>query len=220
MNGVTVYFVSGLGADERVFQFLSLPGINKKFIKWPAPASDETIRQYAQRLIHQIDLSDEIVLIGISFGGIIVQEIASQISCEKVIIISSVKSPKEFSWQLSLVKKTGVYKLFPAWFLKWSNKLTADYYFSTESKKESDLLHQIINDTDEKFMMWAIRRIMEWKNDNIAGTIIHIHGTSDRIFPTGSIDNAIMINNGGHFMIVNKSEQISKIIMDEINPQI
>jgi hypothetical protein len=71
-------------------------------------------------------------------------------------------------------------------------------------------------------MSWAISRIMDWKNDNMAGPIVHIHGTSDRIFPPDSIDNAITIDKGGHFMIVNKSEQISKIIMEEIekiNPQ-
>jgi len=54
---------------------------------------------------------------------------------------------------------------------------------------------------------------MTWKNANKAEDIIHIHGTSDKIFPIRPIKNCIKITKGGHFMIVNKSEEISRIIM-------
>lgn len=211
-----VYFISGLGADERVFQFLDLPGIEKIYIKWIDPQHQESLASYAKRLITQIDLTEDVILLGISFGGIIAQEIAKIISCKKVMIVSSVKSPQEFNWQLSLVSASGIYKLFPAKILKWSNLLTADYYFSTTSKKESQLLHQIIKETDNRFMLWAIDRLMTWKNANPHENIIHIHGTSDRIFPISPIKNGIKVQGGGHFMVVSKSTELSKIIMENI----
>lgn len=211
-----VYFISGLGADERVFQFLDLPEVEKIYIKWIIPVNQESLASYVNRLTAQIDLTQQIVLVGISFGGIIAQEISKIIDCQKVIIISSIKSRLEFSWQLSLVSSSKIYRLFPAKFLKWSNTLTADYYFSTSSTKESELLHQIIKDTDSHFLRWAIDRLMSWKNPDPQKNIIHIHGTSDRIFPTKPIKDYIKIPGGGHFMIVNKAAELSKIIMGNI----
>ena len=207
-----VYFISGLGADQRVFQFLQLPGIEKIYINWVDPLQHEELNSYSSRLIAQIDTDQEVILVGISFGGIIAQEISRIIPCKKVIIISSVKSPAEFSWQLSAVAFTGIYKLFPARFLKWTNVLTADFYFGIQSVDESKLLRQIILDTDNKFMLWAIARLMQWKNNNVQPDIIHIHGTSDRIFPARTIKNYIKIDHGGHFMVVNKPEELSRIL--------
>lgn len=211
-----IYFISGLGADERVFQFLDLPGIEKIYIKWISPEDQESLASYASRLTKQIDLTQDIILVGISFGGIIAQEIAKIKACKKVILISSIKRPQEFSWQLSLVSCCRIYRLFPTKILKWSNALTADYYFSTTSKTESKLLHQIIQETDDRFMIWAIDRLMTWKNPNAQKGIIHIHGTADRIFPISPIKNCIRVSGGGHFMVVNKSTELSKIIMENI----
>jgi pimeloyl-ACP methyl ester carboxylesterase len=210
------YFISGLGADERVFQFLDLPGIEKIYLKWIHPEDQESLASYANRLTAQIDLTQDIILVGISFGGIIAQEIAKIKACKKVILISSIKSPNEFSWQLSMVSFSQVYRLFPAKILKWSNAVTADYYFSTTSKSESKLLHQIIKETDNRFMLWAINRLMTWKNINPQKNITHIHGTADRIFPISSIKSCIKVQGGGHFMVVNKSTELSKIIMENI----
>ena len=89
-----VYFISGLGADERVFQFLDLSKIEHQFIQWNEPQKKESLSSYCKKLTEQIDLKQEIILIGISFGGIIAQEISKIIECKKVIIISSVKTVK------------------------------------------------------------------------------------------------------------------------------
>lgn len=208
-----LYLISGLGADERVFQFLDLP-IEKKFIQWVKPQKNEDLADYCRRLISQIDLRQEINLIGISFGGIVAQEIAKLVPCKKVIIISSVKSSAEFSWQLKLVRQTKIHLIVPLWFLQISNKITADYYFGVKEHSESKLLHQIIADTDPEFLAWAIGRIMCWKSNAYPSNLIHIHGTNDKIFPIQYIKHAIEIPNGGHFMIVNKATVISSIIFD------
>jgi len=211
-----VYFISGLGADQRVFQFLDLSEIEHQFIKWNEPRKNESLSNYCIELTEQIDKTKEVILIGISFGGIIAQEISKIVTCKKVIIISSVKSKSEFSWQLKLASRLQIHKIAPIWFLTLSNKLTANYYFGIESKLESKLLHQIIKDTNPTFLVWAINQIMNWKNEKYPENLIHIHGTSDKIFPIKNIQNAIEIPNGGHFMIVNKASQIEQLIFDII----
>lgn len=57
---------------------------------------------------------------------------------------------------------------------------------------------------------------MAWKNPTPQTNIIHIHGTADRIFHISPIKNCVKISGGGHFMVVNKSIELSKIIMDNI----
>lgn len=212
-----VYFISGLGADERVFQFLELAHVEHRFIKWIEPQKDEPIANYAQKLIAQIDQKKNVILIGVSFGGIIAQEIGKLISCQKIIIIYSIKTSNEFSWQMVLARKTQVHKIVPTWLLTLSNKLTADYYFGTETKAESKLLNQIIKDTDLLFIRWAINQIMNWKNETYPQNLVHIHGTKDRIFPIYKISNAIELPKSGHFMIVNRFQKIQEHIFDLIS---
>ena len=207
-----IYFISGLGADERVFQFLDLSKIEHHFIKWNEPQRNESLPSYCKKLCEQIDHQQEIILIGVSFGGIIAQEIAKIIDVKKIIIISSVKTFEEYSWQLKLASKLQIHKIAPLWFLTLSNKLTADYYFSTQSKEESILLHQIIKDTDAKFLVWAIHQIMNWKNKSYPANLTHIHGANDRIFPIRYINNAIKLPKSGHFMIVNRAREIEQLI--------
>lgn len=211
-----VYFISGLGADERVFQFLDLSRINHKFIQWIEPQKKENLIVYCQKLIAQIDTTQEVILIGLSFGGIVAQEISKIIFCKKVMIISSIKSIREFSWQLNFARQTQIHRIVPHWLLALSNKFTANFYFSTENPAESKLLHQIIKDTDPKFLSWAIHQIMNWKNDTYPKNLIHIHGTNDRIFPINKISNVIQIKKSGHFMIVNRFQQIQDLIFEMI----
>lgn len=212
----TIYYISGLGADERVFTYLNLKEVEQKYIRWITPYKNERLTEYCKRLILQIDPSDEIILVGVSFGGIVAQEISRICKVEKLIIISSIKSLNELDWQLDLVRRLGLHKLVPSRFLKWSNNLTGNYYFGVQSKAESALLKQIINDTDRKFMKWAIGEIMNWKGPDRSSVTLHIHGDNDRVFPVRRIKNFIRIANGGHFMIVNRAEKLSTLIQNEI----
>lgn len=211
-----VYFISGLGADERVFQFLKLPGVEKRFIKWVSPFHRESLSSYCKKLIDQIDPQQEIILIGISFGGIIAQELAKLVPCKKVIIISSVKSRAEFNWQLKLASNLQLHRIVPRWLLQLANQITANYYFDVRDKAEAKLLQQVIKDTDPTFLTWAIDRIMNWHEYDYLQNIIHIHGSIDKIFPIKYINNVIEIPNGGHFMIVNKADQLERLIFDKI----
>jgi pimeloyl-ACP methyl ester carboxylesterase len=206
-----LYFISGLGADKRVFANLNVNHPFQNHIVWEIPFKNETMKAYCQRLLAQVDQNAEIILIGLSFGGIIAQEIAKLIPVKKIIIISSIKNEKEKSWTLRLAGKMKLNKATPFAVSKFLNKLTADYYFGTKSKEESGLLQKIIDDTNPVFSEWAIDQILKWENINDKDPI-HIHGTDDKIFPASLIKNYIPIKDGGHFMVYNKADEISFLI--------
>lgn len=208
-----IYLISGLGADERVFRLLDFHKTPVTHIHWLEPQSiHETLSHYTERLSEQIDLGQEVVLVGVSFGGIIAQELARVIPCRRVIIISSVKSEKEYPLHLKLLRSTRLYALAPASWLKKLGLPFASYFFGTETSEETVLLRDIIRETPEKFMTWAIWALMRWKNPQPLTNLIHFHGTQDRVFPTYSIRFYIPIEGGGHFMILNRATLISNWI--------
>lgn len=87
----TVYCISGLGADERIFTKLEVPGIEFICLQWIRPAKKESIGDYAARMLSQIR-GDHPVILGGAFGGMMAIEMARICAGAKVILVSSVKS--------------------------------------------------------------------------------------------------------------------------------
>ena len=100
-----VYLMPGMAANPKIFEFIKLPSNFKvHHLEWMMPFKNELMSEYALRISRLIK-GNNIVLIGVSFGGIIVQEISKIIKCKKVIIISSVKSNKELPLMMQIGKK-------------------------------------------------------------------------------------------------------------------
>lgn len=203
--------ISGLGADHRAFANLNLPGFSTQVIEWISPLSKESIESYVKRLSFQIDQQKEIWLLGVSFGGIIAQEMSKVIPCQQVIIVSSVQSHEEYSPLLRIARRIRMDKIIPGRSLKFLGKLLGPFFFSIETANEKKLLKAIMQDTEIAFLKWAIDQIMIWRGTHVSGTL-HIHGTSDRIFPGKYLRNFRPIDQGGHFMIYNKAEEVAKLI--------
>jgi pimeloyl-ACP methyl ester carboxylesterase len=206
-----IYCLSGLGADQRVFQKLKFQGYQPIHIKWLKPEAGESINDYTQRLTTQIKAKKPII-IGLSFGGIIAVEMSKQIATEKIIIISSTKNQQEIPFYFKMFRWLPIYLLLPTKFLLWIGQILASWFFSLNSLDDRKLLKAILFDTDAHFLKWAIHQIVIWKNELIPENIYHIHGESDRIFPYRYVHEDFNVKHGGHFMIVSQAEYISNLI--------
>jgi len=104
----------GLAASSTIFERIALPVDVFEMIplEWEIPLDNETLTEYAKRIAAKIKHANP-VLIGVSFGGILVQEMAKYVNARKVIIISSVKSNLEFPRRMKIAKTTKAYKLIP-----------------------------------------------------------------------------------------------------------
>lgn len=206
-----IYCVSGLGADERVFQKLVFEGYRPIHIQWIEPESGESISDYTKRLTAQVK-GDRPILIGLSFGGIIAVEMSKHLETEKVILISSTKNKQEVPFYFQIFRWLPFYRLLPARFMLWVGQLIASWFFSLEDKDERQLLKAILYDTNAGFMKWAIHQVVIWRNELIPDNIYHIHGESDRIFPFKFVHEDFGVKRGGHFMIMNRAEYVSSLI--------
>ena len=207
-----IYIFSGLGADERVFQKLDFTGLTVTFIKWLIPQRNETIEHYATRLLTQI-CSTKPTLIGLSFGGIMAIEVAKQIDTEKVILLASAKTKIEIPFYYRLAGQLNIHKLLPTKLLTKSNIFT-NWFFGVSSTFDKELLKTILKQTDTNFLTWAIDKIVVWTNHIELRNLTHIHGTADRILPIRFVKSDLKVINGGHFMTLNKSSELTKMIRE------
>src|SRR5690606_8966344 len=109
-----VYFMPGMAANPSIFEYIKLPENQYRvhYLEWIIPEKNETLQGFVKRLILGIKHENPI-LIGVSFGGIIVQEIAKVIPVKKVVVISSVKTKYELPRRMILAKYTGLHRLIP-----------------------------------------------------------------------------------------------------------
>ena len=204
-----LYLIGGLGADERVFKYLNLC-CETQVLKWINPAPKESMNSYSKRLIEQINQKEKFGILGVSFGGIIAVELSKLIKPEKVIIISSVETDDQLPKRYITIGKTKILNVIPNSLIK-PPRLLLGFLFGAMNKQ---LLEEIIEDTNATFIRWALNSIINWSNKENSVKPIRIHGTKDRLIPLKG--KAIEIQNGGHFMIVDKAKEISILVNEQI----
>lgn len=214
---MTIYFISGLGADERVFQKLVLPqSWHLVYLQWIEPLPDESLSAYAKRMSAQIKTDKAFVLIGLSFGGMIAVEMSSFLQPKLIILISSVATKHELPPSFKALGKMGIDKVVPSSLLKTITPYTY-WIFGSSTTEEKKLLKQIIDDTSPPFLKWAIHRIINWQQEHPPANMVHIHGTDDRIFPARYTKAHMTIKDAGHLMVYSQAGIISHLLVEKIN---
>ena len=218
MKRIPVYFMPGLAASTSIFERIVLPEDQFEIVllEWIIPIPNESISDYVIRLSTFIQ-HDNPVLIGVSFGGVIVQEMAKVIRVRKTIIISSVKSNKEFPRRLKIAKSTKVYKLLPTGLVQ-NVEVLSKFAYGDTVKQRLKLYDRYLCVRDKCYLDWAIETIIHWNRTEPDPSVIHIHGDADDVFPIKYIKNSMVVKGGTHIMILNKfrwlNENLPKIILN------
>ncbi len=209
-----LHCISGLGADERIFSRLAIPGAELIPLQWIQPQKGEPIGDYAGRMAGQVH-TDRPIFLGVSFGGMMALEMAKLYSGAKVIIVSSVKSHKELPGWMKLSGRLGLNKLLP----RHPPRLARleDDFLGTETEEERLLVRAFMKTADPVYLRWAIGQVVNWRNEWRPSFLYHLHGSNDRTFPLKNIHATHIIPGAGHFMIMNRAKEVSGIIGTLIN---
>lgn len=207
-----VYGISGLGADKRVFEYLTL---DFEFIPidWIATNKKESIQSYSRRLSNVIDTKGDFCLIGVSFGGLIATEMSHILNPKTTILISSAHTKSELRPIFRWFGKIKLIKLIPN-FLFDPPRLIAKYLFGANNTK---LLNDILDDTDLSFVKWSLNELTNWKNITQQKNVLKINGTNDKLIPPKGNTKMELIDKGEHFMIVDNASEISTIINNKLD---
>jgi len=207
----------GMAANPSIFKNIELP--NQKFeqhlLAWFVPKQGMTLAEYAYEMTKHIS-HDNPVLVGVSFGGLLVQEMARYITTKKVIVVSSIKHESELPKRMLFAKYTKIHKLLPTGLIN-NVELLAKYAFGEAVTKRVALYEEYLSIRDKYYIDWSIDQIVNWKSTYCPECMVHIHGDKDAVFPIGNIKDCISVKNGTHTMIIHRAkwfnEHLPKIIL-------
>ncbi len=215
---IHVYFMPGLAANSTIFKNIQLPPtvFKQHLLEWFVPTKGMTLENYAKKMCTKIEHSN-VVLIGVSFGGILVQEMAKHIKTRKVIIISSVKTKSELPNRIRLAKFTKAHKLLPTG-LVTNMEVLSKYAFGETVTKRLELYEEYLSVKDKYYLDWSLDQIINWNQTSCDPNVVHIHGDKDPVFPIRHIKDFISVKNGTHIMIINRfkwfNEHLPQIILE------
>ncbi len=206
------YLFSGLGADERVFARMHLQNCRVRHIVWPRVAQDTSKDDFLQQISAQITTRQNNVLLGVSFGGLVAQNIASILPPEKLIIVSSVADSAEIPRLYRSLIARWLLKLAPGKMLTTPNAML-NFLFSVETEDGRKTLHDVIRDSDPAFIRWAVAYLQQWRRPDLSQVphVYRIHGEHDRIFPHVPRQAAEIVP-GGHFAIYESAVEINRLL--------
>lgn len=206
-----IYVFSGLGVDHQVFADIDFGDFEVIHIPWLQPQEKEPIAAYAARLAALIK-DQTPILIGLSFGGIIAQEIARIIPCKKIILIASVKNKWELPAVYRIIGLSRLHRLVPGFLFTYSGRLT-EWLFGAKTEDQKKLLAIILKETKSEFRSWAINALLTWsREDQAPGDTVSIHGSKDRLIPMRNVAATFTIREAGHFLTVTHAAAISELL--------
>jgi pimeloyl-ACP methyl ester carboxylesterase len=213
-----VYFMPGMAANSSIFENIKLSETDFELFKleWFVPDNNMSITAYAEKMTKTI-VHENPVLVGVSFGGMLVQEMAKFISVKKVIVVSSVKHTSELPKRMIFAKYTKIHKLLPTGLVN-NVELLAKYAFGESVTKRLELYEQYLSIRDKYYIDWSIDQIVNWKQSVPLPNLVHIHGDKDAVFPISNIKDCIPVKNGTHTMIIHRArwfnEHLPTIILE------
>lgn len=206
----------GMAANPSIFEHIHLPEqhYTLHLLDWMIPEPSESLASYARRMADRVVHKNSVV-IGVSFGGVLVQEMAPFLSIHKLIIVSSVKSKQELPRRMKLSRKLKLYKILPTRLIEDVDTL-AKYAFGESIKNRVALYKKYLSMNDRHYLDWAVKEMVCWDQETPPKDIIHIHGSADKVFPHKYINGCITVQGGTHIMILNRAkwfnENLPKLI--------
>ena len=146
-------------------------------------------------------------IVGVSFGGMVAIELNKFVNPSFTILISSAAKSSNLPRIRSIFGSINVLKFLPDFILK-PPSFMLNYMFGAKNRM---LLKEIISDTDPVFLKWALGEILRWKSNEETPNLHLIHGSEDKIIPLVNA-SSLVINGGGHFMIVDRATEVSRLL--------
>jgi len=193
----------------RVFRRLISHLTNYQFIDWVDFEADRTIQDYAERIKSLVDDPENCDVLGVSFGGIVAQELARLINAERCYIVSSLCDPGELntSHKILATLPSAIYdKVFA------SSEKALSGIDKVGVPLNTSRLKKLIGE-DGDWYRWATTAVSRW-DPSPKGSVsyIRIHGDSDDTFKRGHIYSDHVIQGATHVLALTHADELARIL--------
>ncbi|PIB34591.1 hypothetical protein BFP72_03780 [Reichenbachiella sp. 5M10] len=209
-----VYGIGGLGVDNRVFAELNLD-FELTPLEWIVPLHKESLESYTRRFAEQIDRNTPFSIVGVSFGGMMAIELNKILDPVQIVLLSSATRREDIPRSFRIAGQSGLLRVIPKPMMK-PPAFVNNWFFGVSDAKYKALLQDVVDDTDTDFLRWAIGVILQWNNHQSPSNLLRVHGTADRILRCTTPDEAILLQGAGHFMVMDRSEEVSRILNQSV----
>ncbi|MEL7340084.1 MAG: alpha/beta hydrolase, partial [Bacteroidota bacterium] len=154
-NSLPIYAIPGMGVDSRIFKELRLDQ-QIHFLEWEDPFGErESLSDYAQRFARKLP-NEPFILLGLSFGGILAQEISRFKPVRGIILLSSIRDESGLPWHMKLMQWVPYYQLSRGnWRIK-TMPLWGPFVGLTDPE-EIKFLQKVFAEFGVFYRMWAVR---------------------------------------------------------------
>lgn len=207
-----VYLIPGQGADARLYKNTVIDStFEVKHIEYFTPEKRWKMKDFARELAKQIDTTRTYYIVGVSLGGMLATEMNDFLKPEKVILISSAKSRKEFPFRYRFQKVLPIHKITPAFLIKFGSKVLQPI-FEPDRKVDKETFKAMLNDKDPAFLNRTVEMIVEWDRVSFPDNLIHIHGDYDNTLPIRNVKTNYIVKEGSHMMVLTRGALVSEIV--------
>ena len=210
------YLIPGMGADHRLFARLKLDDVSVHHLDHPALPRGSTLKDYAAAQALRIDTTRPHVLVGVSMGGMVAQELAAITGPALVILISSWKGPDEMPWSIRLLRGTHPERVLSRAVIDRSLPVVR-WEMGVTRPEDATLFDALVKSCPVEDLKTQINACLTWSGpERRVDQLVHIHGDKDRLMPIGSIKDPVVISGGTHFMVFNKAGEVARAVNDAL----
>jgi pimeloyl-ACP methyl ester carboxylesterase len=208
-----VYFFPGVGADASLAPYHDLPGHDVEWIRWPAEPG-RNWDEFTSALLAENPIQPGAVLIGISFGGMAAQAVASRAGAVGVFLISSCRSSRAVSPWLRPFKS--MVSAFPRAFfdMRLMPRVLAGLMFGVSENAHLDLLFSMGSRLEpRRFKRINALALRFDAVDDLGIPVYSIHGGKDRLIPAKGEPHDSVLADGGHLISMTHHEILNRAIL-------
>ncbi|HUU82037.1 MAG TPA: alpha/beta hydrolase [Phycisphaerae bacterium] len=215
----TLVLFTGLAADARLLEPQRELPYRLITPDWIEPQEDESLPAYARRMAAGADWPERVVLGGVSFGGMVATELASEVRPDGIVLIASARAtrsiPSTFRFVNGLIRIVEDFDLGAGGgpgggmgALRMFMNLFQDFDETAQA-----LMAEMLAGTSPGMLHWASELVRVWDGAAApACPVLHIHGADDPVLPIDRVTPDVVIPGGGHLVNWTHAREVNQAV--------